>query len=236
MASGLRRRGLPAALGLAFLALGAARATEAAPQFLTPGAGEALAPGAIVEVRWPPSLCAPHSELGEGREIDEAEIVLSLDGGRTFPIRVTPELSPCASRFLWKVPALATAHARLALRAGADDRSETESIEILSAEFRILADPDGRVEQLRRHVAEWWTPVDPGWLGTEGFLERTMGAGREEISLPTGLPEAGAPTPFAGAVRPEHAFSTLDPENAPVQAASSRSLRARIASLTPLRL
>ncbi len=207
----------------------------AAPQFLTPGSGEALAPGTIVEVRWP-SLCAPHSGLGEGRELDEAEIVLSLDGGRTFPIRVTPELSPCAGRFLWKVPALATTHARLALRTGADERSETESIGTLSAEFRILADPDGRVEQLRRRVAEWWTPADPGWLGAEDFLEKTMGAGRGEISLPNGLPEAVAPTPFAGAVRPEHAVSTFDPENAPILAASSRPRRARIDSLTPLRL
>ena len=168
---------------------------------ISPGSGEALAPGAVVEVRWA-SLCDAMARPGEKREIDEAEVVLSLDGGRTFPIRVTPELRPCATRFLWTVPALPTVHARLALRAGSEERDATETLEILSGEFRILADPDGRVEKLRRHVNEWWIPPPPVALTAEDLLDRMMSPANGQIAAPVTSFDAALPTTPLSTFRP----------------------------------
>lgn len=176
----------------------------AQPTMISPGAGEALAPGAVVEVRWA-SLCDVAARSGEKREIDEAEVVLSLDGGRTFPIRVTPELSPCTTRFLWTVPALPTVHARLALRSGSEERDATESLEILSGEFRILSDPDGRVEKLRRHVNEWWIPPPPAALSAEDLLERSMSPVNGQIAAPVTSFDAAIPTTPLSTLRPSRA-------------------------------
>ena len=170
---------------------------------IAPGAGEALAPGAVVEVRWA-SLCDA-ARAGEKREIDEAEVVLSLDGGRTFPIRVTPELRPCATRFLWTVPALPTVHARLALRAGSEQRDATETLEILSGEFRILSDPDGRVEKLRRHVNEWWIPPPPAALTAEDLLDRSMSPANGRMSAPVSSFDAAVPSTSSSTFRPSRA-------------------------------
>jgi hypothetical protein len=220
----------PTVLAAALAALAPASRALAGDGFLSPGSGESLAPGSIVELRWT-SLCS----AAPGRDIDEAEIVLSLDGGKTFPIRVTPDLNPCTARYLWKVPALPAAHARLALRAGADERDATESIEVLSADFRILPDPDGRVEQLRRRAAEWWIPSQPAALSAEDLLERTMSAAREEIGLPTLLPEAAIPT-SPSALRPSRAATQAAPARLQAAAFLAQSPARHAGSPTPLRL
>ncbi len=220
-----------AALAAAFGIAGASPSAQAREAFVSPGAGEALAPGAIVDVRWA-SLC----DAPRDREIDEAEIVLSLDGGRTFPIRVSPELKSCATHFLWKVPALPAAHARLALRAGADERDGTETIEILSQDFRILSDPDGRVEQLRRRAAELFTPSDPSLLTAEDLLEHTMSAARDRIALPASQFDAALPPSSPSVLEPESTVAFLaaaDLERTPgIHPAPARAAGAQ----TPLRL
>ena len=160
--------------------------------FLSPGAGEALAPGSIVEVRW-----TPVRDTGL-RGVDEVELVLSLDGGTTFPIRVTPDMKPGASRFLWKVPALPTSHARLALRAGEDERDATETVEIVSRDFRILPEPDGRVAELKRRAAEWFVPFEPGTPSAEDLLEPALVGPRAE----SGAAPAVADATLTRATRP----------------------------------
>ncbi len=215
----------------ALAAMAVVPAASAAERFTAPQSGESLAPGSIVEVRWTP-LC----DRLPAREIDEAEIVLSLDGGRTFPVRVTPELKPCSAAFLWKVPALPAAHARLALRAGEEERDADERIEILSADFRILPDPDGRVEQLRRRAAEWWTPSAPAMLSAEDLLENTMSPAGREIVPPGTRSEAAVFPTSPNALRIELAPTAV----APVRLAGrpiSRLAAARSAGApTPLRL
>lgn len=222
-----------AALLTALAALVPASRALAGDGFLSPGSGEALAPGSIVEVRWT-SLCS--ASATKDREIDEAEIVLSLDGGRTFPVRVTPELKPCAARYLWKVPALPSAHARLALRAGSEERDATESIEVLSPDFRILPDPDGRVEALRRRASEWWVPAQPAVLSAEDLLERTMSAARDEIGLPTALSDAAIPTSSSIAIRPERAAAHAAPARLQTAASSVQPPARSAGAPTPLRL
>ena len=98
-----------------------------------------LEPGARVLVTWP----AP-----EG--FDEMELVLSVDGGRTFPLRVTRRIAPSDGGFSWTVPSLPAARARLALRAGDDEEEDAETIVGLSEEFAIAAPAQGGIEELFR--------------------------------------------------------------------------------------
>lgn len=117
--------------------------------FVAPGRAETLTGGATVEVRW----SAPHEIAADA---DEAELVLSLDGGRTFPVRISAELSPRATSYRWRVPALATRSARLALRVGFDREGGRERLVLVSRDFVIAADSP-EPETLARGASEWWT-------------------------------------------------------------------------------
>jgi hypothetical protein len=55
----------------------------------------------------------------------EWEAFLSLDGGRTYPVRITPHLDLSIRRFHFQVPAFPTRDARILLRFG-DERREVE--------------------------------------------------------------------------------------------------------------
>jgi hypothetical protein len=165
---------------------------------------------------------------------DEAELVLSLDGGATFPVRVSHELSPCETRYLWRVPVLATGRARLGVRIGHEGFGETETIALVSGEFRILSDLDGRVQELYRRAAEWWTPA-PAVLTAQDLLDRTLTPAHGHISRIDDSADAAAP-PETPVFRPALAASGLTVQSAPrasrVAPASSRSSSAPI----PLRL
>jgi len=50
---------------------------------------------------------------GDRRGVDEFEILLSTDGGRTYPMRITEPLRPATRRLLWRVPRLACKEIRL---------------------------------------------------------------------------------------------------------------------------
>jgi hypothetical protein len=225
-----RRLHLAAVAALSALA-GAPIALASSP-FVAPSAGESLAPGSVVEVRW----TSPCDDLRR-RDLDEAELVLSLDGGRTFPVRVTPELKSCSTRFVWTVPALPAAHARLALRAGAEERDESEALVAVSSEFRILPEPDGRVEQLRRHAAEWWTPSRPPVATAEDLLNRSFAPARPRVGAPFTFPDAFAPPSGPTAARLERATTPIASSTPHSLAVLDRSFVARCAGApTPLRL
>ena len=81
------------------------------PALWRPGAGERVSPGATLEARW--ALSSSDPRVG-----DEAELLLSLDGGHSFPLRVSREVFPESGRAVWRVPSLPSSHARLALRTG----------------------------------------------------------------------------------------------------------------------
>lgn len=141
------------------LLVGAAPAAFAAPGFLRPAAGGRLESGTVVELLWNLDGVPPNAQ--------ESELVLSLDGGRTFPIRLTADFEPATHRILWRVPALPTDQARLALRAGNDEEPAQETIQIVSSAF-VISDsgPDSALEELFAVGAEWRTrealEIDPG--------------------------------------------------------------------------
>jgi hypothetical protein len=93
----------------------------------------------------------------EDIDADETELVLSLDGGITFPIRITRSLPACTASLSWKVPDVATANARLGLRRGVEGRFETERIVVVSDRFSILSTGDAHGADLTRGAVEWWT-------------------------------------------------------------------------------
>ena len=114
----------------------------AAPEgFLSPSRADRLDPGAKVEASW--SVGA--SEL-EGK--NEMELVLSLDGGATFPVRLTGRIQPGDRLVEWRVPALPTEHARIALRSGNDEEGETESVLFVSEAFSIASTGGAAAERL----------------------------------------------------------------------------------------
>jgi hypothetical protein len=105
-----------------------------------------LVAGTVVDVAWMP--------LKVSTAVKEMELVLSIDGGRTFPVRVTRDLKARSTGVAWRVPNLPSAEVRLALRA---DLEGHEQILFLSPEFTILADPTARLDLLVAHEGELWT-------------------------------------------------------------------------------
>lgn len=202
-------------------------AQQSEPAMQSPAAGESLAPGSVVEVRWG-SLCAA------GMKADEAELVLSLDGGATFPVRVSHELSPCETRYLWRVPMLATGRARLGVRIGHEGFGETETIALVGGEFRILSDLDGRVQELYRRAAEWWTP-GPAALTAQDLLDRTLSPSRGHISRIDDSADAVAP-PETPLFRPELTIAGFTVHAAPRATRVARAASRTSSAPTPLRL
>ena len=100
-----------------FMAGTAGAAAAASPRLLAPVAGYELRAGSLAVVEW------------EGQppieEAEEWEAFLSLDGGRTHPLRITPHLDLSIRRFTFRVPAFPTRNARFLLRFG-DERREVE--------------------------------------------------------------------------------------------------------------
>ncbi len=146
-----------------------------------------LEAGSVAEFAWSASGSAP---------FDEMELVLSLDGGRTFPLRVTGALAPGTERVTWRVPALSTDHARLALRAGVGEESDAEEILSVSDEFSIAATSRHPLEELFRVRGEWRTrealAASPG-----PPLETSLGGSPEgEMRSATEPEPAAAPPRF----------------------------------------
>ena len=106
--------------GLAMAAPGLAADASLPVRVVAPAPGTELMAGSLATVAW---------EVGEGgfggRRIEEWEAFLSLDGGRTWPLRLTPHLDAGIRRFSFRVPGFPSRDARLLLRFG-DEREETE--------------------------------------------------------------------------------------------------------------
>jgi hypothetical protein len=153
---------------------GAAVRASAEGRLDGPRAGASLAAGSIVEVRW-------DVPCREEPGADEAELVLSLDGGMTFPIRVSPELAVCRDAFRWRVPALASGRARLALRAGSGEASDDERLALVGEEFAIVTGDAEGAEPLLRGSREWWTAQALDGDGTEELPAPKMTRSDERV-------------------------------------------------------
>jgi len=97
----------------------AARPEPVAIELLAPADGETLLAGSFAEIAWE----VPGAGVATD-EPEEWEAFLSFDGGRHWPLRLTPHLDWQLRRFRFRVPDVASADVRLLLRVG-DERQET---------------------------------------------------------------------------------------------------------------
>jgi hypothetical protein len=180
----------PLGLHLLALAFGIALAVSPAPlraeversapvRLVSPQAGATLTADSTVELEWAP--------LARIAGAEEWEAFLSLDGGRTYPVRVTPHLDLDLHRFEWRVPAVSTPSARLLLRFG-DERRETE-IE-LPQRFAIVPAPAPLSLTdlaLARVAPSRGEPARPGSSGVVSWMEgsRRGGSLRQVVAAET---------------------------------------------------
>src|SRR4051795_4705942 len=108
----LRNHLLAAALGTALAvspaALRAEEGRSVPVRLVSPQAGATLTAGSTVELEW-----APLAQLTQLKDAEEWEAFLSLDGGRTYPIRITPHLDLDLHRVQWRGGGAATPSAPL---------------------------------------------------------------------------------------------------------------------------
>ena len=183
------------------------RAALIALAVLAGSAGFARRAAAADEDDWgripvPESVAAGETitlEIGEApRDVEEMEVLLSLDDGRTFPVRVTREIEAGERELRWKVPALATRAARLRIRFGGDRGREEWGP--LSAPFAIVT--HGEAADLRLfHENGWWEGLDgPAPRGPAGEFDSAgprfvPGGTSGEAALPTTPPSLAARAP-----------------------------------------
>lgn len=162
-----------AAFCLALCALapaGLAREMATPVRLVAPRMGAALTAGSTVEIEW-----APVAGFAGLPKSEEWEAFLSVDGGATYPVRITPHLDSDLRRFRFQVPPLPTADARILLRFG-DERRET-AVE-LPERFAITA-PVAVPEMFPRArlVFAAGEPALPGHAGVVAWVEGSRRGG-----------------------------------------------------------
>ncbi|HEY7112519.1 MAG TPA: hypothetical protein VIA45_06255 [Thermoanaerobaculia bacterium] len=151
-------------VGVVLLSCAAAGARAGdGPLIAVPAAGERVAAGDTVRVRW--------GEVSIGGNVEEQELLLSLDGGRHFRL-VTRRLDPSAREYRWIVPQLPSGEAVLALRVG-DERGEVLAGK--SAAFTIESGAAGAgLSEPAAASEETWAPLPDGWEGPVALRERSF--------------------------------------------------------------
>ena len=97
-------------------------------KLISPKPGEVLVPGQVVRIKWVSDF--PDVDL----TMCEAEVLLSLDGGKTIYMRLTEQRNPTLQYFDWTVPNTPTNEAVLDIRFGClNIYPETRSIQVRSA-------------------------------------------------------------------------------------------------------
>lgn len=171
--------------------------TEAGLELLSPSASTSWTAGELATLDW---RLLPRSPLAPG--LEEWEAFLSLDGGETFPYRLTPHLDARRRHFEFRVPATASTHARLLLRFG-NERYERTVLVPWSFTIEPALTPSSE-EAEAVAVAENGEPALPGFQGVVGWAVgendgsalRWVEYRRPASCLPAVLPaEASEPEP-----------------------------------------
>jgi len=201
---------------LAALALAAPAAAWSLPapvELVSPRPGATLAGGSEADLEW-----APLEPFVQLTGVEEWEAFLSFDGGRTYPVRITPHLDRDLRRVRWQVPGIPTNDARLLLRFG-DERRETYLR--LPQRFSIAVAPGMErtftLAALGSQAPAAGEPALPGHPGVVAWMEGSRRGGavrlrvaperpswRRSFSLPGGhartaalLPEEAPANPLA---------------------------------------
>jgi hypothetical protein len=140
----------------------------ASVQLVAPRAGATLAAGSMAELEW-----APLEPFARFSRVEEWEAFLSLDGGATYPVRITPHLDQDLRRVRWQVPSFPTADARILLRFG-DEHRET-AVE-LPQRFSIVPFLE-KTFLLARPASTRGEPALPGHNGVVAWVEGSRRGG-----------------------------------------------------------
>jgi hypothetical protein len=184
----------------AWLGFAAAATATAGPVVFLPFAGGGpLRPDQVVEVRW----------RGVPRGAAEMELLLSLDGGRHYAIRVTDDLEADRGSYAWRVPPLASGDARLAVRVNLGGR---EVLGGVSSAFRIEDDHFTHRLSVRLHAGEIWATGVESVADEDGARDpRPLGLtpAAPERQLAPRLPQLTSLCPSRSSARPAAARTRL---------------------------
>ncbi len=164
-------------------------------------------------------------ELDRYPWLEEWEAFLSLDGGATYPVRLTPHLDLGQRSFAARIPEMPTRQARLMLRFG-DERRELK-VEVPES-FEIL--PARRSDPQPAHLARGrGESARPGDAGVAIWVEGSRGghAARQVVAVNRGAEIDGIETPGLLGVPP------VGPAPAPPQLAAARLSTHPLAGLFP---
>ena len=137
-------------------------------RLVAPQSGDALTGGSTAELEW-----APLEPFARLNGVEEWEAFLSLDGGETYPVRITPHLDRDLRRVRWRVPGVPTSQARLLLRFG--DELDEVYLE-LPQRFSITAAPG--LEPIFPLAGLAATPGEPALPGRPGVVAWVEGSRR----------------------------------------------------------
>jgi hypothetical protein len=169
----MRRLSTLLAVCLAFLALpGRAQPVR----LVAPLAGSTLAAGSTAELEW-----APLADFDRLSKVEEWEAFLSLDGGATFPLRITPHLDQDLRRIAFQVPPVPTGDARILLRFGDEHR---ETAVVLPEGFSIVVASPGLEPAfgLASRALSAGEPALPGQAGVVAWVEGSRrGVGLRQV-------------------------------------------------------
>lgn len=184
---------------------------ESPVALVAPRATAAWIAGSDAELAWT-GLAAPGAPAGldglDGLdEIEEWEAFLSVDDGRSFPIRLTPHLDLAVRRFVFRVPDLPSHEVRLLLRFG--NEREERSV-LLPQRFAIARNPVGGAVFSGDYgtdliAARAWAPGEPARTGDPGVVLWTEGR-RDGSAIER---REAAPAPGVAGVPP--ALAAADP-------------------------
>jgi len=200
-------------------------------RLLSPVAGTPLVGGTTVELAWEPTPA-----LARLAHVQEWEAFLSLDGGLSYPLRLTPHLDLDVQRIPIPLPVIATSDARLLLRLG-DERDE---IAVPLAQRFVIQAPSVFVPLAPAATSAALLgpptvgePALPHASGVLAWVEGTRRGQRLRLRVASGygtlVPVAAPPaaTPLSAALPPLDARVELAP---PVTSATPRGPPRKVAA------
>ena len=133
---------------------------------------------------------------GADASIEELEILLSVDGGRTYSISVSPSLDPRTGRYEWIVPKLGGTQPWLRIRFNRGGR-----------------EIEGRPTRLETFLAHGCDLPESAVLPRDAEPEGSHGPGQSEGGIPSGAAHSGVgscePAGETGRARPLALSATL---------------------------
>jgi hypothetical protein len=166
-------------------------------ELAAPGDGATLVGGGTAEIAWRET-----AEFDRLTGATEWEAFLSVDGGNTYPVRLTPHLDLDIRRFSFRVPDLPSEEVRLLLRVG-DEHAERSLP--FATRLRIVrpASPIPGAIEAALAAPPTAAPGEPAVAGGAGVLfwvegDRDGSHLRHRSSAPLGVQSATDPALFPG--------------------------------------